>query len=178
MTPLVIYIFLHKYVPIPLGQIASTIFWIVLFPLFDGLILRKLLGKKIDIIKPALPLVSMTAIALLIACIVAMNHKNIIALPFLAGFAVLTDNLLGLLIGYCIAKKLFGFRAENCRSVAFEFGILDTGMAVVLATKFFGTATALTGALFSAIQNITGALLVRILQLEKKGPKQPQCSGI
>ncbi|HVV68244.1 MAG TPA: bile acid:sodium symporter family protein [Gammaproteobacteria bacterium] len=168
VTPIIIYVFLHKYVPIPLTQIASTIFWIVLFPLFDGLVLRRLLGKKVEAIKPVLPLVSMTAITLLIACIVAMNHQNILALPFLAGFAVLTDNLLGLTIGYSIAKKLFGFNAKNCRSVAFEFGILDTGMAVVLATKFFGVATALCGALFSAIQNVTGACLVRVLQSDSQ----------
>ena len=163
VTPVIIYIFLHKYVPIPITQIASTIFWIVLFPLFDGLILRKLLGKRVDFLRPALPLVSMLAITLLIACIVAMNHKNLLALPILVATVVLINNLLGLLMGYAIAKKLFGFKPKDCRSVAFEFGMLDTGMAVMLALKFFGVATALAGALYSAIQNITGALLVKVL---------------
>lgn len=164
VTPIIIYLFLHKYVPIPLGQIASTIFWVVLFPLMDGLILRKLLGKRIDVVKPALPVVAMLAIILIIGCVVAMNQKNILGLPILATLAVLVNNLLGLALGYFIAKKLCKFNPENCRSVAFEFGILDTGMAVMLAIKFFGAATALCGALYSAIQNITGALLVRIMR--------------
>lgn len=164
VTPLIIYLFLHKHVPIPVKGMAIAIFWVVLFPLLDGFIVRKFLKSKIEFFKPILPLISIAAISLIIGCVVALNHLAIQTMPVLATLAVTFDNFLGLALGYLLAKKLLKLSKEDVRAVSFEFGILDTGMAVMLAVKFFGVATSLCAAIFSAMQNITGAVLTRFFR--------------
>lgn len=172
VTPVIIYLSLDQHISIPIKDMMATIFWIVLFPLVDGLLLRKLLKQKIRVFKPILPFISMIAISLLIACVVAINHGRIRSIPIIATLAVLLVNLFGLLIGYLAAKILFKFDAKNANAIAFEFGILDTGMAVMLAAKFFGVSTSLCGALFSAVQNITGIGLIKFFRSKVEYPQK------
>lgn len=169
IMPAIVYLFLHKYIVIPVYDMASSIFWIVLFPMFDGLIIRRVVGEnRIQKIRGLIPWVSILSVALIIACIVSLNHKRILTMSSNILIVVLLDNLLGIMIGYLLARKVFKMDAKSAQAVSFEFGIQDSGLAVVLATKFFGVATALCGAIYSIIQNLTGPITVKIFSRESK----------
>lgn len=62
--------------------------------------------------------------------------------------AVILHNLLGLMMGYLI-QKVLRYDAITCRTVSIEVGMQNSGLSVALAIKYFSTAAALPGALFS-----------------------------
>ena len=169
IMPTIIYIFLHKIIMIPFTGMATSIFWIVLFPLSDGLIVRKLIGEKNIIkIQDIIPWVSLIAVAVIISCVVALNHQRILILPMIQLIAVLLVNLSGIAIGYFVARKILKLDHKNSQSISFEYGLQDSGLAVVLASKFFGVGTALCGALYSVVQNISGVIIVKMFTSTKK----------
>ena len=61
-------------------------------------------------------------------------------------------------IGYSVAR-LFKASPENARTLAFEVGMQNSGLGVSLATQFFSAASALPGAIFSIVHNISGVSL-------------------
>lgn len=164
LIPLITSVYFHKYIHIDAAKMAETVFWIVVFPLADGLILRRIFKQKTRYIQQYMPLISMLAICLIIGCVVALNRALIVKFPALLSSAVILNILIDMFIGYMIARILF-FKHDNHNNyaVAFEFGIQDSGLAVVLAIKFFGTVASLSGVLYSICQNITAAILIRVL---------------
>jgi BASS family bile acid:Na+ symporter len=52
-----------------------------------------------------------------------------------------------------------GYEEKECRTLAIEVGMQNSGLAVALAIKYFSAAAALPGAIFSIWHNITGASL-------------------
>ncbi|WP_373690898.1 bile acid:sodium symporter family protein, partial [Endozoicomonas sp. SESOKO4] len=72
--------------------------------------------------------------------------------------AVALHNGTGLSLGYLVAH-LSGFDRKTCKTVAIEVGMQNSGLAVVLATKFFTPAAALPATFFSIWHNITGSVL-------------------
>ena len=75
--------------------------------------------------------------------------------------AIVCHNFMGLIIGYYFAK-IFGYDKTVCKTVAIEVGMQNSGLAVVLAMKYFSALSALPGAIFSIWHNISGAILAGI----------------
>jgi BASS family bile acid:Na+ symporter len=98
------------------------------------------------------------AIVLIIAIIVALNQGQLAAMAGGVVLAVLAHNLLGLLGGYWVPRWL-GRDERECRTLAIEVGMQNSGLAVALAVKYFSTAAALPGALFSIWHNLSGSAL-------------------
>ena len=72
--------------------------------------------------------------------------------------AVVLHNLLGLCCGYGIAR-LTGLNVKQCRTIAIEVGMQNSGLGVALAVKYFSPMAALPGAVFSIWHNIAGSVL-------------------
>ncbi|MBI9079333.1 MAG: bile acid:sodium symporter family protein [Pseudodesulfovibrio sp.] len=161
LTPAIIYIALEKQIEIDFWAMVQSVFWIVVFPLLDGLVLRRIFRKKLEPLLRFFPSLSIIVIALLIACIIGLNQQTLLAFPFLVLFAVMLHNGLGLAAGYGFAR-LFRCSKRDARTVAIEVGMQNSGLGVALAVKYFGVASALPGALFSLWHNITGVSLARI----------------
>ena len=70
----------------------------------------------ISVIAYFIPSVSVLAIMAIIACVVALNVKNILAMGGVTLLAVIFHNILGLLSGYSIAY-LFKQNIKNCRAI-------------------------------------------------------------
>ncbi|WP_410471283.1 bile acid:sodium symporter family protein, partial [Halarcobacter ebronensis] len=60
--------------------------------------------------------------------------------------------------GYYISK-LFGYSKKECKTVAIEVGMQNSGLAVVLSMKYFTALSALPGAIFSIWHNISGSII-------------------
>ena len=111
--------------------------------------------KKIDFL---LPVISVFAIVLVIAIVVALNTKSIATLGLVLPLAIIIHNATGLSIGYWACKAL-GFDKKTCRTISIEVGLQNSGLAVALAHKFFLPVAALPGAIFSIWHNISGSIL-------------------
>ncbi|WP_320171009.1 bile acid:sodium symporter family protein [Maridesulfovibrio sp.] len=155
LTPMIIYAVLNQQVEIPLLPMIKSVFWIVIFPLVDGLVLRRFLRKRIDPVIHIFPSVSIIVIAMLVACIIGLNRDMLATFPLLILAAVALHNAGGLIAGYGVGR-IAGFDKRDSLTLAIEVGMQNSGLGVALATKYFGTATALPGALFSLWHNISG----------------------
>ncbi len=160
-TPAIVWLVFHQRIDIAVGSMMASVFWIVVFPLVDGLVLRRLLRKRIAPLLDVFPSVSILAISLVIACVAALNRETILALPLLILGAVVCHNLAGFGAGYG-AARLTGCDARDARTVSIEVGMQNSGLGVVLAHGFFSAAAALPGALFSLVQNLAGITLAKI----------------
>ena len=160
LTPAIIYMVLGEQIEINFLSMVKSVFWIVVFPLVDGLILRCLFRKRLEPFLRYFPSVSIMVIALLIACIIGLNQKTLLAFPLLVFVAVVLHNSLGLAAGYGFAR-LAKYSKRDARTLAIEVGMQNSGLGVALAVKHFGVASALPGALFSLWHNLSGVALAR-----------------
>ncbi|WP_321402301.1 bile acid:sodium symporter family protein [Maridesulfovibrio sp.] len=158
LTPLIIYVILNQQIEIPFLPMVKSVFWIVIFPLVDGLVLRRVFKRRLDPLLHIFPSISIMVIAMLVACIIGLNRDLLASFPVLVFAAVALHNLGGLGAGYG-AGRLAGFNHRDSVTIAIEVGMQNSGLGVALATKYFGIASALPGALFSLWHNISGILL-------------------
>jgi BASS family bile acid:Na+ symporter len=107
------------------------------------------------------PLLSVLAIVLIIMIIVALNHASLANVAAGVTTVVVLHNAIGLLGGYWIPRWL-GRDKRECRTLAIEVGMQNSGLAVALAVKYFSAAAALPGALFSIWHNLSGSLLAAV----------------
>jgi BASS family bile acid:Na+ symporter len=159
-TPAIVYFLYETKINIEFWPMVTSIFWIVAFPLVDGLVCRKLFRKHIQPFLDIFPSISILTIGLVIACVMGLNQATILAFPIFIILAVLIHNLGGFALGYG-AAKLFKADARDARTVAIEVGMQNSGLGVALANTFFSQQAALPGAIFSLEQNLVGISLAK-----------------
>ena len=146
-------------------------------PVLLGIALRALLPSLVERVLDALPLVSVAAITAVVAIVVvAASASTLLTVGALVVVAVMLHNLLGLALGYAIAR---GCRldASARRAVSIEVGMQNSGLAAALATVHFSPAAALPAAIFSVWHNVSGSLLASYWsRRDPHDPRQP--SGV
>ncbi|MBT3045913.1 MAG: bile acid:sodium symporter family protein [Candidatus Thiodiazotropha sp.] len=157
-TPLLTWLYVGQKVPVPVASMLWSIFKIVLMPVALGVLINTLFGRRLRGLKHIFPLLSVLAIVVIIAIIVALNRGNLATMGISVAFAVILHNLFGLAGGYWLPRSL-GWDERICRTLAIEVGMQNSGLGVALAVKYFSAAAALPGALFSIWHNLTGSML-------------------
>ncbi len=106
-----------------------------------------------------LPVVSMAGIVLIIAIITARSAEKLMSVGlYLIGAAVLL-NFVGYVLGYWFARAA-RLDESACRTVAFEVGMQNGGMASGLAMNVLRSApAALAPAIFGPWMNVSGSIL-------------------
>ncbi|WP_285906821.1 bile acid:sodium symporter family protein [Pseudodesulfovibrio pelocollis] len=160
LTPAIVYLILEQRVEMDFLGMVSSVFWIVVFPLVDGLILRRIFRKRLEPWLRYFPSLSIVVIAMLIACIMGLNQATLLALPLLVFLAVILHNGLGLAAGYSLAR-LARCSRRDARTLAIEVGMQNSGLGVALAVAHFAPVSALPGALFSLWHNVTGVFMAK-----------------
>jgi BASS family bile acid:Na+ symporter len=158
LTPALTWLYAGERVPVPAWDMVLSTAQVVLGPVALGLLARRLLGARGEVLQRVFPLVSVLAIVLIIAIIVALNQGRLGALGPAVLAAVVLHNGVGLAAGYGIAR-LAGLDAVRARTLGIEVGMQNSGLAVALAVKYFPAAAALPGAVFSIWHNLSGAAL-------------------
>lgn len=176
VTPALVELLAGARVEVDFWAMVRSVFWIVLFPLLDGLVLRRLLRKRLSGVIGIFPSISVLTISAVIACVVALNQKTILQFPALVMLAVVLHNGLGFLCGYWGAKAMGGTR-QAARTISIEVGIQNSGLAVALAGTFFGPGAALAGAIFSLWQNLAGMTLARFWTRGGNGDEEESSGG-
>ncbi|CCN34263.1 putative Bile acid:sodium symporter [Vibrio nigripulchritudo SO65] len=177
MTPFLVDLFLGVSVDVPVMQMVMSLVKIVLIPVSIGVFVNHFFSKAIERVNPVLPLISMAAIVLAIAIIVALNRDQIANIGAWVFFAVVLHNSIGLIAGYGLCRVL-GFDKTICKTIAIEVGLQNSGLATALALKFFTPLSALPAGIFSIWHNLSGSVLAYFWSKEedKDKPFQEQKS--
>ena len=157
-TPLLCTLYLSTTVSVDTLGMLLDIVQVVLIPVSLGVIANRVVGRSITRLEPVLPSLSMLAILLIIAIIVALNADRLVEVGLITAIAVVLHNSLGLGGGYSLAR-LSGCSRRQSRTIAIEVGMQNSGLGVALALDFFSATAALPGALFSIWHNVSGSLL-------------------
>ena len=170
LTPFITWLYIGQEVAVPVVSMMLTVFKIIVLPVAAGVVMNRYWGAVLRPIKPFLPLFAMAAIVLIIAIIVALNVQQLSQIALAITIAIMIHNSLGLLSGYWLAKSL-GYDERECRTLAIEVGMQNSGLGVALATKYFSAMVALPSAFFSIWHNISGSLLASYWLSKKTNTK-------
>ncbi|PPC77156.1 bile acid:sodium symporter [Pokkaliibacter plantistimulans] len=158
LTPVLVASLIGQSVDVPVQPMLISLVQVVFAPVAIGVIVNVLSPRWVRKAEPLLPYVSMIAIVMIIAIVVALNAGKLAEVGGVVALAVILHNSIGLTLGYGVTA-LLGFDRKVCRTIAFEVGLQNSGLATALAMKFFTPVAALPGTLFSVWHNISGSLL-------------------
>ena len=160
LTPALTWLYLRTSVSVDLKAMFLSIIQVVVVPIGLGLLINRLFGKQTRKITDVLPLISVTAICLIVAAVVSHNSEKILSTGLVIFAVVILHNLLGYLCGYLVGV-LFRMELPRKKAVAIEIGMQKSGLATTLAGSAFPNLSMATvpGAIFSVWHNISGAIL-------------------
>lgn len=157
--PGLLMLYAGQYVTIPTQSLFMSTIRIVLVPIILGVIIHTLFGKKIDNLTRALPLVSQTAILLIIGAVISANHAELFtATTALVIPVVILHNLSGYGLGF-LFSKLIRLKDPQRKAITFEVGMQDSSLGATLAMLYFSPAAAIPSTIFSVWHNISGSVL-------------------
>ncbi|HJF28486.1 MAG TPA: bile acid:sodium symporter family protein [Acinetobacter lwoffii] len=160
LTPIMFYLLASQWIEINTWSMLISILQVVLFPIFLGLMVRAVLKTRVEAYIQVMPLVSVLAIVAIVAAIIAGSKTQILESGLMILGIVALHNGLGYLLGYW-ASRLFKLAEIDCRAVAVEVGMQNSGLGVALAATHFAASpvTAVPSAIFSLWHNISGPAL-------------------
>ncbi len=158
LTPALTYQLVSASIEVPAWDMLLSILYMVIIPVSAGVLLNHIAGRKLNPFNEVFPLLSVIAIIFIIAIIVSLNAANFQRIGVTVVIAVMLHNIAGLFLGY-FTSRLLGYSPTECRTLAIEVGMQNSGLAVALAMKYFSAAAALPGALFSIWHNFSGSIL-------------------
>jgi BASS family bile acid:Na+ symporter len=133
--------------------------WFYILPMLTAMLLRYFTSGESSWMDKVLSMVSMVGIALIVAVITAAGHKSLLEVGALLLLTSLLHNLAGYTLGYSFAW-IFGMPEKDRRTIAFEVGMQNGGLASGLALQMGKVATVgLAPAIFGPLMNITGSIL-------------------
>jgi BASS family bile acid:Na+ symporter len=167
LTSFLLIVILKNFIFLVSGQIEFKVFWLetlnnsgwfLLLPAIAGLSTKYYLHRFFKIEKVT-SFLSMFGIALIITIITAAGRDNLMKVGMLLILVSLIHNLSGYFLGYSISR-LFRMPESDCRTIAFEVGMQNGGLASGLALQMGKLATVgLAPAVFGPLMNITGSSL-------------------
>ncbi len=171
MTPTMTKWLAGVYVPVDFWDMVLSIFKMIIIPIGGGLISHAFLERMgrvhpvyariYDFIMRALPKYSMFAIVIACAIMTANARDQLLMGPivFSVVLSVIVHNFFGLTLGYWGAR-MARLGERECRTIAIEVGLQNSGMAAVLAMNVLKSQVAsIPGVVYSSWHNITGAIL-------------------
>ncbi len=143
-----------------LRSTATSFAWFYVLPLLAALLFRRcresVSRRQLD---SGLSFAAMLGIVVNTVVITASGRDNLLEVGGLLIVTCLLHNVAGLTLGYFLAK-LFGLPEKDRRTIAFEVGMQNGGVATGLALQMGKVATVgLASAIFGPLQNVTGSAL-------------------
>ena len=106
-----------------------------------------------------MPQISMIGIGVIIVVITAAGRDNLLNIGLILILACALHNFFGYGLGYGLCR-LFGMDEKSCRTIAFEVGMQNSGLASGIALEMGKVATVgLAPAVFGPLMNISGSTL-------------------
>ncbi len=186
MTPLLAKLLLSTTINVAFWPMFVSIIKVVLLPIALGLVINHFFGKQTKEVRNVLPLISVTAICMIIMAVVAASHKALINVDPATGRmlgpnmnalmiipVVILHNCLGYLLGYLVACAI-GLNVAKRKALSIEVGMQNSGLATSLARTSFPDMALATvpGAVFSVWHNFSGSLLANFYASKLHDPEE------
>lgn len=161
LTPILTLLLAEAWIPVSATSMFISIVKVVIVPVILGILAHKLLNNTVQKCTSILPVISVTAIVLIIGGIIGSNAEKIMTTGVMVLLVVIIHNGLGVLVGYLIAYIL-KVDSAKAKAIAIEVGMQNSGLAVSLATAHISPVAAIPGAIFSVWHNISGSIVANI----------------
>ena len=163
LTPALTYLLLKQTVSVDMAAMFMSIVKVVILPIAAGFVINKFFSSTTQKAVRVLPLVSVTALVMIVAAVVSANSAKIMTTGLVVFSVVILHNILGYALGYMIAAFLKVPLAKK-KAISIEVGMQNSGLATSLAASSFPSLALATvpGAVFSVWHNISGAILANI----------------
>lgn len=165
LTPAITYLLLKTSVTVDVMSMFLSIIKVVIVPIALGFIINKFWGKYTEKVSDVLPLISVTAITLIVAAVVSHNSERILQTGAIVFAVVILHNILGYAVGFALGHIL-KLPMPKKKALSIEIGMQNSGLATSLAGSAFPDLAMATvpGAIFSVWHNISGALLANLFR--------------
>ena len=165
LTPVITYLLLRTTVTVDVMSMFLSIIRVVIVPIALGFIINRFWGRHMEKVSDVLPLISVTAIALIVASVVSHNSDSILKTGAVVFVVVILHNILGYIVGFALGSVL-GLSLPRKKALSIEIGMQNSGLAASLAGSAFPTLAMATvpGAVFSVWHNISGSILANIFR--------------
>jgi len=166
VTPMIIYILLHKIVHINFSDIMFTITTSITIPITAGVFISHYFHKTIFPIKPFIPSIGILSVSMIIAAVLAQHNSEI----FLNGLkiSILSSALITFfIISGFIYSKLLRCELKNSIAMSFEVGTFDGVLGILLTTQIAGTSATLPVVLFAVLNIFIGSMASKIFSHQK-----------
>ena len=165
LTPAITYLLLKTSVTVDVMSMFLSIIKVVIIPIALGFIINKFWGKYTEKVSDVLPLISVTAITLIVAAVVSHNAERILETGAIVFAVVILHNILGYAVGFALGLIL-KLPMSKKKALSIEIGMQNSGLATSLAGSAFPDLAMATvpGAIFSVWHNISGALLANLFR--------------
>lgn len=174
LTPAIFYLLVSEWIHIDASSMFKSVLLVVLVPIVLGVAVQAMLGRQVKKIVTITPLLSVVAIVAIVGAVVGLSQEKIAQTGLLIFAVVVLHNAFGFLLGYA-AGRLLGMSHFDCKAIALETGMQNSGLGAALAAVHFKTnpVAAVPSAIFSFWHNITGPLLATYWarQAERDAPK-------
>ena len=158
MTPLLILWLAGSYVDVSFVAMLKQILTIVLIPVLLGVLVRIVAKRLVSHLSSVIPWLSIAALAVVIAGIMAANAQVLASALGMVFVAVVLHNAFGFALGWAAARLArLGYRER--RAISVEVGMQNAGLAAALCHQNFEPMSALPSAVATIWHNVAGALL-------------------
>ncbi|MBE3087338.1 MAG: bile acid:sodium symporter family protein [Bacteroidetes bacterium] len=138
---------------------AKSMSWFYFLPMIGAMILSHFLKEENKYMEKILSLISMVGIAVIVTIITASGRDSLLQVGAMLMVTSLLHNLTGYTLGYWLSW-LVGMPEKDRRTIAFEVGMQNGGLASGLALQMGKVATVgLAPAIFGPLMNVTGSVL-------------------
>lgn len=161
VTPALTWLLASQWLPVSFAAMVVSILKMVLLPIVLGLIVRRLLGARVQLAVEVLPLISVLSIVAIVAAVVAASQAKLAESGLLIMAVVMLHNGIGLALGY-LAGRLLGIPLAQRKTLSIEVGMQNSGLGAALASAHFSPLAAVPSALFSVWHNLSGPLLATL----------------
>lgn len=159
ITPSLMQLLAGQFVPIDFLEMMWSIINMIIVPVVLGVLFNHFLHGKAKWLDDIMPAVSMTAIVVILGIMTAGGRDSILTFGLLIILAGILHNLAGYFFGYW-GCRLFGMDKKSCRTVAFEVGMQNAGMASGIAVEMGKIATiGVPAVVFGSWMNVSGSTL-------------------
>jgi BASS family bile acid:Na+ symporter len=140
-------------------KFAKTMGWFFFLPMVGAKLLSYFFKGDNKYMEKILSLISMAGIALIVTIITASGRDSLLKVGALLVVTSLLHNITGYTLGYWLSW-LLGMPEKDRRTIAFEVGMQNGGLATGLALQMGKIATVgLAPAIFGPLMNVTGSIL-------------------
>ena len=147
-----------------LKYLAKSVFWFYFLPIIVAVLFRHFLKGEKQQLSKILSLISMVGIAIIVTLITAAGRDSLLKVGVLLLLISIFHNIAGYILGYGVAW-LFRMPEQDRRTIAFEVGMPNAGLASGLALQMGEAAIATVGlapAIYGPLMNVTGSTVASL----------------